>query len=86
MPVLQHGSTTSSYEVRGTGHPLLLLAPGGMRSAASFWSQQPGQPRPPWIDPLEERSDTFQVIGMDQRNAGNSVAPITAEDGWDGYR
>ena len=35
---------------------------------------------------MEELSDTFQVIGMDQRNAGNSVAPITAEDGWDGYR
>jgi pimeloyl-ACP methyl ester carboxylesterase len=86
MPVLQNGSTTISYEVRGAGHPLLLLAPGGMRSAASFWSQQPGQPRPPWIDPLEDLSDIFQVIGMDQRNAGASVAPISGDDGWDDYR
>lgn len=86
MAVLQHGSATINYEIRGAGHPLLLLAPGGMRSAASFWSQQPGQPRPPWIDPLEELSDQFQVIGMDQRNAGASVAPISAEDGWEDYR
>ena len=86
MPAFQHGSTTISYELRGTGHPLLLLAPGGMRSAAAFWSQQTGQPRPPWIDPLEELNDTFQVIGMDQRNAGASLAPISAGDGWDRYR
>jgi pimeloyl-ACP methyl ester carboxylesterase len=85
MPVLQQGSTTISYAIRGAGHPLLLLAPGGMRSAAALWSQQPGQPRPPWIDPLEELSDTFQVIGMDQRNAGASVAPIGAADGWHVY-
>jgi pimeloyl-ACP methyl ester carboxylesterase len=82
MPVFRRGSATISYEVRGSGHPLLLLAPGGMRSAATFWAQQAGGPRPPWINPLEDLSDRFQVIGMDQRNAGSSVAPITSDDGW----
>jgi pimeloyl-ACP methyl ester carboxylesterase len=86
MPVFKRGSATISYEVRGSGHPLLLLAPGGMRSAATLWAQQPGRPRPPWIDPLEELSDRFRVIGMDQRNAGSSVAPITSEDGWQVYQ
>jgi pimeloyl-ACP methyl ester carboxylesterase len=86
MPVFKHGSATISYEVRGSGHPLLLLAPGGMRSAARLWAQQPGMPRPPWINPLEELSDRFQVIGMDQRNAGSSAAPITSGDGWNVYQ
>jgi pimeloyl-ACP methyl ester carboxylesterase len=85
MAVFTRGSVTISYEVRGSGHALLLLAPGGMRSAGMLWAQQPGRPRPPWINPLEDLSDRFQVIAMDQRNAGSSVAPITAGDGWHVY-
>jgi len=85
MPQLQRGPVTISYEVRGAGHPLLLLAPGGMRSAASVWSHEPGRPRQPWINPLEELSDRFEVIGMDQRNAGTSRAPIRSDDGWQVY-
>jgi pimeloyl-ACP methyl ester carboxylesterase len=85
MPVFKRGSVSINYEVRGSGYPLLLLAPGGMRSVARMWTQQPGKPRPPWINPLEELSDRFQVIGMDQRNAGASAAPITSDDGWDVY-
>jgi pimeloyl-ACP methyl ester carboxylesterase len=85
MPVFKRGSTAISYEVHGSGHPLLLLAPGGMRSAATLWAQQPGRPRPPWINPLEDLSDRFTVIGMDQRNAGYSAAPITSDDGWQVY-
>ncbi len=81
MPVFKRGSVSINYEVRGSGHPLLLLAPGGMRSVAKMWTQQQGRPRPPWIDPLEELSENFQVIGMDQRNAGASTAPITSDDG-----
>jgi pimeloyl-ACP methyl ester carboxylesterase len=58
--------------------PILLFAPGGMRSAASFWR------RAPW-DPVAELADEFRVIAMDQRNAGASRAPITAQDGWGSY-
>lgn len=38
MPFFKRGSATISYEVRGSGFPLLLLAPGGMRSAAMWWA------------------------------------------------
>jgi len=85
MPVFKRGSVAINYEVHGSGYPLLLLAPGGMRSVAVMWTQRPGRPRPPWINPMEELSDRFQVIGMDQRNAGSSVAPITSDDGWHVY-
>jgi pimeloyl-ACP methyl ester carboxylesterase len=81
MPVFKRGSVTINYEVRGAGHPMLLLAPGGMRSVASMWAG----PSRPWINPLEELSDRFRVIGMDQRNAGSSTAPITSNDGWHVY-
>jgi len=50
-----------------------------------MWADPAGGPRRPWINPLEELSDRFQVIGMDQRNAGASVAPITSDDGWQVY-
>ena len=87
MPVLKRGAAAISYQIRGSGHPLLLLAPGGMRSEARWWAHQPGtsDQRPRWINPLDELSDLFLVIGMDQRNAGSSTAPITAEDGWSNY-
>jgi pimeloyl-ACP methyl ester carboxylesterase len=58
--------------------PILLFAPGGMRSASGFWQ------RAPW-DPVAELASEFRVIAMDQRNAGESRAPITAADGWHTY-
>jgi len=78
MPTLRRGETTIEYEVQGTGHPLLLLAPGGMRSSMSFWSRAP-------FNPITEFSGQYRVIAMDQRNAGASRAPITASDGWHSY-
>ena len=39
----------------------------------------------PWIDPTAELSDQFQVVAMDQRNAGRSSAPIRAADSWSTY-
>ena len=85
MSVFERGAVTISYEVHGSGHPLLLLAPGGMRSAWILWTPLPGRPTPPWINPLEDLSDRFEVIAMDQRNAGSSIAPISSEDGWRVY-
>jgi pimeloyl-ACP methyl ester carboxylesterase len=78
MPTLRRGETTIEYEVHGSGHPLLLLAPGGMRSSISFWARAP-------FNPIRELSANFRVIAMDQRNAGGSRAPITAADGWHSY-
>jgi pimeloyl-ACP methyl ester carboxylesterase len=66
------------YEEHGQGFPLLLIAPGGMRSAVSYWQNTP------W-NPIEQLSPTYRVIAMDQRNAGRSTAPVRATDGWDVY-
>ena len=78
MPTLRRGETTIEYEVHGSGHPLLLLAPGGMRSARAFWGRAP-------FNPISELAGQYRVIAMDQRNAGGSRAPISAADGWHSY-
>lgn len=58
------------YEVKGQGFPLLLFAPGGINSQVSFWSVSA-------INPFDY-ADEFRVIGMDQRNAEHSPAPLQA--------
>ncbi len=63
------------YEVHGDGFPVLLIAPGGMRSAVSFWENTP------W-NPITQLQGDFQVVAMDQRNAGRSTGPVSAKDGW----
>ena len=79
MPTLtRDDGTTIHYTERGAGYPLLTFAPGGMRSAVAFWERSP-------FNPLRELADEFRVIAMDQRNAGASRAPITAQDGWHSY-
>jgi pimeloyl-ACP methyl ester carboxylesterase len=78
VPVLRNGPVELYFEERGEGVPVLLIAPGGMRSAVSFWE------RAPW-NPAADLADGFRVIAMDQRNAGRSKAPISADDGWHVY-
>jgi pimeloyl-ACP methyl ester carboxylesterase len=78
MPTLVRGETSIHYEVSGEGFPLLLFAPGGMRSSIALWDRSP-------IHPIRELSSQFRVIAMDQRNAGRSRAPIEASDGWATY-
>ena len=67
------------YEEQGSGFPVLLIAPGGMRSSVGFWQGTP------W-NPMEHLSDHYRVIAMDQRNAGQSSGPISGSDGWHTYR
>src|SRR5262249_24547180 len=64
------------YEVRGDGFPLLLFAPGGISSQISFWEQSA-------VNPFDF-ADEFMVIGMNQRNAGDSPAPLAAPS-WDDH-
>ncbi len=72
------GPVSINYESHGEGFPLLLIAPGGMRSAIDFWT------RTPW-NPIEQLADRYRVIAMDQRNAGRSTAPVRATDSWHVY-
>lgn len=78
MPTFENGTTSIRYEERGTGFPVLLIAPGGMRSAIEAWGHAP------W-NPLEQLAGSYRVIAMDQRNAGRSFGPVGASDGWDTY-
>lgn len=78
MPMFEHGEVQINYEVHGDGPAVLLVAPGGMRSAISFWSSTP------W-NPIEQLAGEFKVIAMDQRNAGASTGPVSADDGWHTY-
>lgn len=78
MPNYQHGDVSIHYEEFGQGFPVLLLAPGGMRSNIEFWKATP-------YDPTIELASDFRLIAMDQRNAGRSTAPIRGSDGWQVY-
>ncbi len=78
MPTYTSEDASLYYETYGEGFPVLLIAPGGMKSAISFWANTP------W-NPIEQLKDQFCVVAMDQRNAGASHAAVTAEDGWHTY-
>ena len=78
MPMFESGALRLHYEEAGSGFPILLFAPGGMKSAIPFWEMVA------W-DPVGTLSQHYRVITMDQRNAGRSTAPITADDGWHSY-
>ena len=79
MATFQHGPTTLHYDLHGNpdGFPVLLIAPGGMRSAAEVWSRIS-------FDPRSELA-AFRLIAMDQRNAGRSFGPIEPDHGWATY-
>ena len=80
MPTLERDGVSIHYETWGSddAFPVLLIAPGGMKSAISFWEQTP------W-NPIEQLRSEFRVIAMDQRNAGRSTAPVSGGDGWHTY-
>jgi pimeloyl-ACP methyl ester carboxylesterase len=78
MPICSYGDVNLYYEEYGEGFPILLFAPGGMRSALGYWTGSQ------W-NPIETLSPHFRVIAMDQRNAGKSTAPVSKTDGWHTY-
>jgi pimeloyl-ACP methyl ester carboxylesterase len=78
MPTFERDGVSIYYEVHGEGFPLLLFAPGGVRSSIPIWSRAA-------YNPIRELSSTYRVIALDQRNAGQSRAPVRASDGWHVY-
>ena len=78
MPYVDSGEAKIWYTEQGTGFPMLTLAPGGMSSSVPLWEMAA-------INPLTAYAGQYQMIAMDQRNAGKSSAPITASDGWETY-
>jgi pimeloyl-ACP methyl ester carboxylesterase len=87
MPLFKHANAEIHYEVHGQGFPLLLFAPGGLRSQLAYWKASPADPSQPaaWMNPMEALADRFTVVGMDQRNAGQSIAGLAASHGWHTY-
>src|SRR5438552_3728318 len=87
MAVFKRPDAEIHYEVHGSGFPLLLFAPGGLRSQAAYWTHSPSNPSapPPWMNPMADLSSRFTVIGMDQRNAGASHGVVTSTHGWPTY-
>ncbi|MEG1454764.1 MAG: alpha/beta fold hydrolase, partial [Comamonas sp.] len=65
--------------------PVLLLAPGGLRSRIGLWRHTHDGRARNWPDPTVELARARRVIAMDQRNAGQSFAPVGPQDGWDSF-
>src|SRR6185312_4297236 len=80
MPVYTRGEVSIHYEEfnAASGYPVLLFAPGLMRSTITRWDAMELQPR-------GVLTEGYRLIAMDQRNAGESRAPITASDSWTDY-
>ncbi len=86
MPFLDRPDGRIHYRVSGTGFPVLLFAPGGLRSRMELWSSPAGGPPRPWVDwPESLPRAGFTAVAMDQRNAGLSRARIEADHGWHTY-
>src|ERR1700733_789281 len=85
MPVLKRPDGEIHYEEYGQGYPILLFAPGGMRSRAEMWHDPAGGPPRPWSDWTQSLAGSYRVIAMDQRNAGRSRTEIHADHGWHTY-
>jgi len=75
MPTFEHDDASIYYEEFGSGYPLLLFAPGGLRSAIDFWH------RSVW-DPTVELAGSIRVVATDHATAGQSPAPAASGDGW----
>ena len=78
MATFERGPVRIQFTDEGAGFPVLLIAPGGMRSQSGAWA------RAPW-HPAEQLREQYRVIAMDQRNAGGSWGPISAAEGWGTY-
>ena len=86
MAILTRPDGEIHYRTHGTGYPVLLFAPGGLRSRMEMWPAEPGGPPRPWVDWTQALPAAgFTAIEMDQRNAGASRTAIEADHGWDTY-
>ena len=75
MPILNGKEAKIYYEIIGNGPPILLLAPGGMRSSGPFWDKVS------W-NPIHLLAEDYTLIVMDQRNAGKSSSDVEGDEGW----
>jgi pimeloyl-ACP methyl ester carboxylesterase len=87
MPMLDVDGGQIHYAVHGTGYPVLLFAPGFLSSRIERWRTNPARPGVPqdWLDPTAELADSFRLIALDVRNAGESRVVLRSGDDWTSY-
>jgi len=86
VPDLTRPDGRIHYETHGAGFPVLLFAPGGLRSRIDMWPAPAGGPPRPWVDWTRALAAAgFTAVAMDQRNAGQSRTAIEADHGWHSY-
>jgi len=85
MPFLKRPDGEIYYETFGRGFPILLFAPGGLRSRLEMWHHPAEGPRRTWCDWTDVLAGQYSVVAMDQRNAGQSRTTIEADHGWHTY-
>ncbi|MBL6454027.1 alpha/beta fold hydrolase [Belnapia sp. T6] len=86
MPFLDRPDGRIAYQTHGSGFPVLLFAPGGLRSRMEMWASPFGSPPRPWVDWTQALPAAgFTAIAMDQRNAGRSRTEIRVDHGWHSY-
>lgn len=81
MPLYENGPVSIHYEEAGSGFPLLIIPGGGLNGTISNLAE--GCP----FNPMEEFSDEYRCITLDQRNAngGRSSGPLEIDRPWDAY-
>ena len=79
MPMLKRPDGEIYYQEYGQGYPILLFAPGGMRSRSDNWHSPADGPPRNFSDWTQSLVDGYRVIAMDQRNAGRSRTAIEAD-------
>ena len=87
MPVIHLEHSIIHYEEHGPKDApvILTLAPGGLESQARFWRVRANGEARSFPDPRPILARDFRVIAFDQRNAGDSVAPLDRPASWDDY-
>ncbi len=85
MSVLKLEDGEIYFEEYGEGYPVLLFAPGGMRSRSEMWHSPADGPPRVWNDWMEVLAENYRVVAMDQRNVGRSRGAIEADHGWHTY-
>lgn len=85
MPFLKRPDGVVYFETYGDGFPILLFAPGGLRSNIGMWHHPENGPQRSWNDWTDVLASKYRVVAMDQRNAGKSRCAIEPDHGWDTY-
>ena len=79
MAVFEQGEVSLHYEIYGDGFPVLLFAPGGMRSAISFWRSAEWDCRTALSAPRSRGPASTSLPGKQKRRIRSAGSRLT---GW----